>query len=519
MIELRSCSFCSRLTNQQNPSIRKEWKMKPTLMLRISIVMFLIASACSLTAQATPTLSPVQSTSPATEPPTVSPPPTSAPPTTALEAGFELLPSVANRDPSQSAQSAALAVAGDTGNPWITWAEDASGGLRQIFVDEISQNEFLARGASLNLHLNVVADTPTITFTGPGRTVPWVAWSEPSPGFGDVAQVFASRFSKDTGLWQQAGQDRGGSEPSLNFSTRDEARVPFIFGGSTDPINPPVPWVTWEEDSPSVDASQIFVAKAVKDDTAIGGFHWEFVGALNQSQEPTLNVDRLRDARHPALVFAETGNAVPWVTWYEEGGNRPKRVFTARGVLDPGTPGGLKWVRVPDCGTDEVACSLNTNPTKDAEDPTIAAGSLTPGDAPVPWIAWSEIGPSGKSNIFVSRLDKDTRNSFLNVGASLNIDQNHDAKTPFITFVGNVPYVAWLEDDGTGNFVVQVRHLSSDPQTGTWTQDSPADGFSAQTGFSALGLGVTASDALTLAWPGGDASSAVAQLFVGQLVP
>jgi hypothetical protein len=492
--------------------------MKPTLSVRISIILFLVASACSLTSPTARTPPPVETFIPPSEAPTASLPPAATSPTE-VAGGFTLLPSVVNRDPSQSAQSPALAVAGDTGNPWITWAEDASGGLRQIFVDELSQNEFLPRGASLNLHQNVVAGAPTITFTGPDRKVVWVAWAEPSPGFGNVSQVFASRFNKDTGLWQVAGQDRGGAEPSLNFDTHREARLPFIFGGSTDPTNPPVPWVTWEEDSPSVGASQILVVKAVKDDAAIGGFHWEFVGALNQSHEPTLNVDRLRQGRHPTMAFAETGNAVPWVTWYEEEGDRPSRVFTARGVLDANAAGGLKWVTVPACDADEGACSLNTNPTKDGEDPTIAAGSLTPGQASVPWIAWSEIGPSGKSQIFVSRLDTETRNSFLNVGASLNVDQNREARTPLIVFVGNVPYVAWLEDDGSGKFAVQVRHLSSDPQTGTWTLDSPPEGFSARTGFSDLGMGMAASDVLTLAWPGSDPASTVAQLFVGQLQP
>jgi hypothetical protein len=426
---------------------------------------------------------------------------------------------VVNRDPAQAAQSPALAVAGDTGNTWVTWAEDASGGIRQIFVSEIAQSEFLPRGTSLNLHLNVVADQPSITFTGANRAVPWVAWTEPSPGFRNVAQVFASRFNGETGLWQLAGQDRGGAEPSLNLNTNRPAVRPFIFGGSTDPTSPPVPWVTWEEESPSVDTTQIFVAKAAKDDTAIGGFRWDFVGARNQSQEPTLSVDRLRDGRRPVLAFAETGNAVPWVAWGEEGAGRPKRIFTSRGVVDAEAPGGVKWVHVPACDGDETACALNTNPLKDAEAPTMAAGSLTPGEATVPWIAWSEIGPSGKSQIFVARLDTSTRNSFLNVGASLNVDQNQEAKLPLIVFVENVPYVAWLEDDGTGKFTVQVRHLGSDPQTGTWTLDSPPEGFSAETGLADLGLAASATNALTLAWPGADPAAGIAQLFVGQLQP
>jgi len=486
-------------------------------LIGICAPLVLVTVACLISGLPAPPPS-VPTAAPETQVPTEAPPSEIAP-TEGPEPGFTLLPSIVNRDPSQVAQNPALAVAGDTGNDWVAWAEDASGGVRQIFVSEIANSEFLARGTSLNLHLNVVADQPSITFAGENRAVPWVAWTEPSPGFGNIAQIFASRFNQDTGLWQLAGQDRGGAEPSLNLNTDRPAVRPFILGGSTDPTKPALPWVTWEEESPSVDTSQIFVAKAFKDETGIGGFRWQLVGAPNRSQEPTLNVDRLRDGRRPVLAFAETGNAVPWVAWSEEGGNRPKRIFTSRGVVDANTPGGVNWVNVPACGGDETACALNTNPLRDAEAPTMAAGSLTPGQASVPWIAWSEIGPSGKSQIFVSRLDTKTRNSFLNVGASLNVDQNHEAKLPFIVFVGKVPYVAWLEDDGTGRFTVQVRHLGSDPQTGTWTLDSPPEGFSARTGFADLGLAATASNVLTLAWPGADSAGSVAQLFVGQVQP
>jgi hypothetical protein len=119
----------------------------------------------------------------------------------------------------------------------------------------------------------------------------------------------------------------------------------------------------------------------------------------------------------------------------------------------------------------------------------------------------------------VSRLDLGTRNSFLNVGGSLNVDQNHDAKQPFITFIGNVPYVTWLEDNGTGQFVIQMRHLSSDPQTGTWTLDTPPNGFNANRDFSDFGLAVTAGDVLSMAWVEGDPAATAAQLVLGQFRP
>ncbi len=497
--------------------------MAKQYLLRILAAAFLFVSACS---GLTPTATEVPPTEP--PPPTEVPPATQAPPPTPAETptpppatgGFALIAGVANRDTAQAAQNPSLAFAGDTGNTWLAWAENSSGGLRQIFVSELADGTFQPRGATLNLHANVVGDQPSITFAGENRAVPWVAWAEPSPGFGNVAQIFASRFNKASGLWQIAGQDRGGAEPSLNLRTDRAAAHPFIFGGSTETTNPPVPWVAWEELSKGSNSTQIFVSKGVKDEAAIGGFRWELVGLVRDNKEPTLNIDQKRNGLHPVGVFAETGNAVPWITWHETGKDRPARIFTARGVVDAKAPGGLKWINVPPCQPDEVACTLNVNPTKDGKDATMAAGSLTAGEAPIPWLAWAEVGPTGKYQILVSRLDPATRNSFLNVGGSLNKDQNHDAKQPFIAFVGTVPYVAWLEEDGAGKFVIQARHLSSDPQTGTWTLDTPQQGFNADPALSDFSLFAAGNaKSLLLAWPEGDPAAAAAQLVLGVLRP
>jgi plastocyanin len=431
---------------------------------------------------------------------------------------------VVNRDTTQASLNPSVAVgtttAGGPLNSWITWAEDSPGGVRQIFASELVDGAFQPRGASLNIHTNVLADFPSITFAGENRLVPWVAWVEPSPGFGNVAQIFASRFNTTSGLWQQAGQDRGGSEASLNLHTNRTASRPFIFSGTGDPAQPPVAWVTWEELSSLSAQAQIFVTKAVRDETAIGGFRWEFVGILNEIQEPSLNIDRFRQALHPTGVFAETGNAVPWVTWHESGGGRPERVFTARGVADASAPGGFKWSPVPACTPDETVCSLNINPLQDAKDASMAAGSLTPGEATVPWIAWAERGPTGKWQVFVNRLDLTTRNSFLPVGGSLNIDPNHDARTPIITFVGNVPYVAWLEDNGSGQFELQVRHLAPDLQSVNWIVDTPEAGFNSNPGLTLSGLAAAGSpESLFLSWVEGDPLVEAAQLVAGLLQP
>ncbi len=459
--------------------------------------------------------------SPPTQPPAIATEPPVVTAATAVPTGptFTIIATV-NRDATQAAQSPSLTL--NAANALLaSWAENSSGGVRQIFVSELVGEAFQARGASLNIHTNVIADSPSITVAGENRTVPWVAWSEPSPGFGNVAQVFASRFSVDTGLWQQAGQDRGGGEASLNIATDRAATHPFIFSGSTELGTPPVPWVAWEEVSDINPSSvQIFVAKGVKDETGIGGFIWQTVGQAKPDGEQTLNVDRFRVSGHATGVFAETANSVPWVTWQESGRDKPSRIFTARGVTDPNSPGGFKWINVPPCGEDETKCALNINPLNDAKDASMVAGSTVPGESTVPWIAWPEIGQNGKWQVFVSRLDTSTRNSFIQVGGSLNVDPNHDARTPIIVFIGSVPYVAWLEDDGAGIFKVQLRHLASDPQTGTWALDTPASGFNLDATLSNFNLAaVASSDTLFLAWGEGDPASAASQMVIGAFRP
>lgn len=501
-------------------------------LISVFLLLTLFLSACGVPAATVPPPAAIESTSPPTaaaeaQPTAVIPAtgetataPTEEP--ASAEAQFTVL-GILNRDPAQAAQNPSLVInpnaADSQSGLWSVWAENVSGGPRQIFSSELEGESFQPRGASLNIHVNVIGDFPTITMAGEGGAVPWVAWVEPSPGFNDVVQVFASRFNAQTSLWQQAGQDRGGGEASLNLQTNRNASHPFIFAGSGDPTSPPVPWVAWEEPSINSNATQIFVSKGVKDDSGdpavLGGFRWESVGVLKAS-EPTLNVDPFRSSFHPTGVFAETSNAVPWVTWHEEGGERASRIFTARGVADANAPGGFKWINVPACQpNDETTCSLNINPLQDAKDASMAAGSLIEGESTVPWIAWPEIGVNGKWQIFVSRLDTATRNSFLQVGASLNVDPNQDARTPIITFVGNVPYVSWLEDDGTGKFKVQVRHLASDPQTGTWALDTPANGFNVDPAVSDSGLAAVASnDTLFMAWTEGDPAASAAQIVI-----
>src|SRR5581483_4013839 len=58
----------------------------------------------------------------------------------------------------------------------------------------------------------------------------------------------------------------------------------------------------------------------------------------------------------------------------------------------------------------------------------------------------------------------------VNVDA-LNADTTHDAHSPKIALVNNVPWVVWAEDDGTSK-----RTRVKTYQNGTWVTRGPANG-------------------------------------------
>jgi hypothetical protein len=98
--------------------------------------------------------------------------------------------------------------------------------------------------------------------------------------------------------------------------------------------------------------------------------------------------------------------------------------------------------------TVEGQCSLNHNPKADAENARVAAGTINPANATVPWVAWDE-DVDGVKQIFVSRLVAGTHFELVNNGAPISAGTS-DSTRPDITFSGNTPYVTWRQDTGNG---------------------------------------------------------------------
>ena len=341
--------------------------------------------------------------------------------------------------------------------PWSTF-EQKSGSSQQIFVRAFKNGQWVTQGKSLNISPNVEAEAPSIDFAGTGRTVPWDSWYEPNAALGGEKQIFASRFTAAANTWVPEGQDRGSGVPSLNIHTNKEAENPSVAGGAAVPGNDPVPWVAWQEEDGNVNSSgnhdQIFVSKGVKQATpnapctgfkpssaaSVSAFCWQQVGldrldangGSSATGDPTLNIDPSRNGIEPDIAFTGPTDKVGWVVWYEVGDSHlglrgNDQVFAAKIVADSGADGGFHWQSVgsgtlgltnvldtsssppgfgPCAGSTsaEDKCSLNANPLREAEDPRVAAGTLTAGSPTVPWVTWSEDTGSGKHAIFVARL-------------------------------------------------------------------------------------------------------------------
>ena len=336
------------------------------------------------------------------------------------------------------------------------------------------------------------------------------------------ASRFDNSGDANSGKWLFEGQGRGtggaGPEvPSLNIHTDRDAENPSIAGGATVAGNAPGPWVAWQESDGATPSPQIFVSKAVKPTVAptcpadganparpasatgaVATFCWQQVGverlasgqsAPNNTTDPTLNVDTHRNGIEPDIAFTGTNDTVPWVVWYETGTpssglHANDMVFAAKGVAPSTTTpptgtvdGGFNWVAVGgtaqgvlddsadggSCGQsadNEAACSLNKDPDADAEDPRVAAGTMTAGSPTVPWVAWDEtVGTSNQ--VFVSRLvgsGASAHFELANDGQPVSLGSNPSTRAD-ITFSGNTPYVSWREDIGGGVEKAFVGHF------------------------------------------------------------
>jgi hypothetical protein len=384
---------------------------------------------------------------------------------------------------------------------------EASPSKDQIFSRSFANGKWTTRGngtvggrssasptfsGSLNFDQGQDGEAPSIDFAGANRAVPWASWYEHTSGTGfDANNIFASRFDSASNKWVFSGQGRGNGGagpdvPSLNIHTNRDAENPVVAGGSTADPTKPGPWITWQEQDlndtmpAGTTSNQIFVTKPIGPGTTacpagtkpsggnpIGGFCFQQVGIdrVNSGADPSLNVDRTRDGIEPDIAFTGANDSVPWVVWYEQnpskdGLHNNEMVFAAKATANPAGDGQFQWTTVGVTGTGvldnsahggacgltpdaEAGCSVNKNANADAEDPRVAAGTMTPGNATVPWVVWDEGNAlsANDNSVFVARLvgaGAAARFVIANGGQPVGTGDRAD-----ITFSGNTPYVTW----------------------------------------------------------------------------
>src|SRR5206468_9110213 len=119
----------------------------------------------------------------------------------------------------------------------------------------------------------------------------------------------------------------------------------------------------------------------------------------------------------------------------------------------------------------EDACSLNADNFADAENPRVAAGTLTPGQPTVPWVVWDEDIGGGGHTIFISRLVGGDHFELFKPGQPIS-NRANDARRPDITFAGNVPYISWQEEVGT-QLLTFVGHFEGGAAAPRFKLDTP----------------------------------------------
>lgn len=290
-----------------------------------------------------------------------------------------------------------------------------------------------------------VAANPALIFAGADGATPWVAWRETVENLQLLNAAFFNGSS-----WTLT--------PLLNRDTTHQADDPALAAGAVVSGAVALPWAAWTERAAS-GVPQVVVSRAEADSGAQGGFRWQAVG-------DALNIDPQRQGQRPDLAFAGVGRTTPWVVWTESGADRASAVFAKRLV-------GNTWQAVgrqENCGTTTAACALNNNPGQNAQMVHIAAGALPNEGLATPWLVFAEATAAG-SEIRVLRLDSGDVNEpnddrFVPVGGAVNTQclgnagrAGQTGVMPAIVFVGNVPHVAWIEQQG-GRGLLYVCHLA-----------------------------------------------------------
>jgi hypothetical protein len=214
-------------------------------------------------------------------------------------------------------------------------------------------------------------------------------------------------------------QPVGGASP-INQAAGQFARQPHVteIGG--------VPYIAWHESDGT--NTEIRVARL----NAAGTAWQQVVGGASP-----INHDPASDAREPRMIGI---GGVPYVTWREQDGtNTEVRVSRLNAA-------GTAWTEVVG-----GASPINQDPSRNA----VVSGVTAAGG--VPYVAWQE-DTATNHQVHVARLNA-AGTAFEQMGL-INQDPAREAGQVAMATIGGVPYVVWVESDGT-NAEARVARLNA----------------------------------------------------------
>jgi len=314
------------------------------------------------------------------------------------KADWQQLGGSLNQDAGRDAQEVSIAIHG--GEPYVTWSEEDSSGVAQIYVKRYTGDGWIQLGGSLNVDLEKDATEPDIAF---GNGSAYVAWVE--RGVSHVTQLYVKRYSG--GAWVQLGG-------ALNVDTGQHAFEPSITASDTQL------YVAWTE-NPAAGADQIYVK-------VYAGGTWVQLG-------DSLNVDSNRQIYNPDIALHE---GEPHVAWREVLTTTNSHIYVKRYT-------GGAWT--------QLGGVLNVDSTQDVGFPSIASDGMSP------YVAWQEHTADGRV-IYVKRY---TTGAWAAVGGSPTIDPDESSSSPALVIDGLTPIIAWRETADVGEHPTRlyVKELSA----------------------------------------------------------
>lgn len=362
--------------------------------------------------------------------------------------------------PGQSGLAPALAVNPNTHEPWVAFVQN-----NQLIVSKFisATKTWAPQGDTINLNPMAISDRPALTFGGADANTPWVAWSE------GEGRILVARLVG--GHWTVTGN----GSPVLNQSQNPWAYDPALAIGAPFTGGTPLPWVAWAESNGFI--GHVEIRRAVSDAGALGGIRWQQVVTPTSPDAPA-KPDLVFSGpanRTPWLAWY-TGTDIPEFHVFVAraisdtaavGGFRWEKMTSQANCQETASSN---------------ACALNPANQSAATirlASGVLPGEIAP--TPWVVFAQTNAGKSElrvmRLDIGTPADPSDDR--FIPVGDTVNTQclqrdglTAQSASQPDIYFVGNIPHVAWLENTN-GLYRLYVCHLAdARPGQERWDLDT-----------------------------------------------